>query len=86
MIPCYFVTEAATGNELPATIRPVTQSDFEKTVSENWQTSWLTDHIQQDELERYLKLDEAAAPNSYVAIPSEEDLAFIAHLRTSATL
>ncbi len=53
MIPCYFVTEAATGNELPATIRPATQGDFEKTVSENWQTSWLTDHIQQGELEKY---------------------------------
>lgn len=53
MIPCYFVTEAATGNELPATIRPATQGDFEKTVSENWQTNWLTDHIQQNELEKY---------------------------------
>lgn len=53
MIPCYFVTEAATGNELPATIRPATRGDFMKTVSENWQTSWLTDHIQQDELEKY---------------------------------
>ena len=53
MIPCYFVTEATTGNELPATIRPATKGDFEKTVSENWQTSWLTDHIQQNELEKY---------------------------------
>ena len=29
----------------------------------------------------YLKLDELAAPNSYVAVPSEEDLAYVAHFR-----
>ena len=30
---------------------------------------------------KYLELDEAAAPNSYVAIPSEEDLEYITHFR-----
>lgn len=30
---------------------------------------------------KYLELDEAAAPNSYVAIPSEEDLSYITHFR-----
>lgn len=29
----------------------------------------------------YYKLDEVAAPNSYVAIPSDEDLAYITHFR-----
>ncbi len=53
MIPCYYVIEAATGRELPATIRRAAQSDFEQTVSAHWQTSWLTEHIQQEELEKY---------------------------------
>ena len=29
----------------------------------------------------YFELDEVAVPNSYVAIPSEEDLAYITHFR-----
>lgn len=29
----------------------------------------------------YMKLDELAAPNAYVAVPSKEDLAYVAHFR-----
>ena len=53
MIPHYYIVEATTGNPLPAEIRAATKADYEKTVSENWQTSWLSDFIQQDELEKY---------------------------------
>ena len=30
---------------------------------------------------KYIDLDKAAAPNNYVAIPSEEDLAYVVHFR-----
>ena len=29
----------------------------------------------------YMQLDEIAAPNSYVAVPSEEDLEYVIHFR-----
>ena len=29
----------------------------------------------------YMNLDKVAAPNNYVAIPSEEDLAYVVHFR-----
>ena len=53
MIPRYFVLEAASAARLPAVIRAATRADYEKTVSDEWQTSWLSDFIQQDELEKY---------------------------------
>lgn len=31
--------------------------------------------------ERFAKLDDLAAPNGYVSVPTEEDLAYAAHFR-----
>lgn len=31
--------------------------------------------------EKYAKLDEVAAPNSYVALPASEDLSYVIHFR-----
>ena len=53
MIPCYYVVDAISGEERCANIRKAQQTDFEKTVLDKWQTSWLTDFIQQPELEKY---------------------------------
>ena len=53
MIPCYYVLDSASGSQLPAVIRKTMHADFERTVAEGWQTSWLSEYIQQDELEKY---------------------------------
>lgn len=53
MRPAYYVIDASTNTPIPAVIRPAARKDFEKTESENWQTSWLSTFIQQDALEKY---------------------------------
>lgn len=60
MRPAYYVVDADTNSKVPATIRSATQVDFLKTVDEQWQTSWLSEFIQQDALEKYaLELTDA---------------------------
>lgn len=49
----YHVTDAANGAQVPARIRPATQEDFLRTVRERWQTSWLSEFIQDKALEKY---------------------------------
>lgn len=49
----YHVTDAASGAQVPAQIRPATQEDFLRTVRERWQTSWLSEFIQDKALEKY---------------------------------
>lgn len=49
----YYVTDATTGIPVWAEIRKATQFDYKKTVEEQWQTSWLSDFIQTDSLEKY---------------------------------
>lgn len=39
MRPTYYVIDAITGSQIPATIRLATQDDFLKTEDEQWQTS-----------------------------------------------
>lgn len=53
MRPAYYVVDAITGTQIPATIRLATQDDFLKTEDEQWQTSWLSKFIQQETLEKY---------------------------------
>ena len=53
MRPAYYVVDAITGTQIPATIRFATQDDFLKTKDEQWQTSWLSKFIQQETLEKY---------------------------------
>lgn len=38
---------------MPAEIREATLNDYNTTVQDGWQTSWLSDFIQQEELEKY---------------------------------
>lgn len=49
----YHVTDAASGAQIPARIRPAVQEDFLQTVREQWQTSWLSGFIQDKALEKY---------------------------------
>ena len=53
MRPSYYVIDAITGTQIPATIRPAIQDDFLRTKDEQWQTSWLSKFIQQEALEKY---------------------------------
>lgn len=53
MVPVYYVLDALSGRVCPCEIRPAQQADYEKTVLERWQTSWLSAYIQQPELEKY---------------------------------
>lgn len=53
MKPVYYVLSADGVTQLTADVRPAVQNDFLKTEQENWQTSWLTDFIQDEALEKY---------------------------------
>lgn len=53
MKPVYYVLSADGATQLTADIRPAVQDDFLKTEQENWQTSWLTDFIRDEALEKY---------------------------------
>lgn len=49
----YYVVDAAAAIPIIAEIRKATQSDYLKTVEDQWQTSWLSDFIQDEVLEKY---------------------------------
>lgn len=49
----YYVTDTSIGIPVIAEIKNATQFDFQKTVEEKWQTSWLTGFIQDKSLEKY---------------------------------
>lgn len=53
MKPVYYVLSADGATQLTAYIRPAVQDDFLKTEQEKWQTSWLTDFIRDEALEKY---------------------------------
>lgn len=53
MKPVYYVLSVDGTTQLTANIRPAVQDDFLKTEREHWQTSWLTDFIQDEALEKY---------------------------------
>ena len=53
MQPAYYIIDTATHTQVPATVRPATQNDFLKTEAEQWQTSWLSEFIQEVTLEKY---------------------------------
>lgn len=53
MRPAYYVVDAERSLPVPAVIRPATWEDFRKTEREHWQTSWLSEFIQQDALEKF---------------------------------
>ncbi len=53
MKPAYYVLSPDRSTQFTANIRPAVQSDFMKTEQKNWQTSWMTDFIQDTALEKY---------------------------------
>lgn len=53
MIPVYHVLNIDRSTRFVTNIRPAIQGDFLKTEQENWQTSWLSDFIQDEALEKY---------------------------------
>ena len=68
----YYVTDATTGIPVWAEIRRATQFDYKKTVEEQWQTSWLSDFIQTDSLEKYAL--EIAATGELVGLGAYRDM------------
>ena len=68
----YYVTDATTGIPVWAEIRKATQFDYKKTVEEQWQTSWLSDFIQTDSLEKYAL--EIAATGELVGLGAYRDM------------
>lgn len=52
MVPYYYVL-GSDGCPVPAKIRQADHRDFNKTEADQWQTSWLSDFIQQDHLEKF---------------------------------
>ncbi len=60
MKPVYYVLDAVNMNKAQANIRPATEKDFLKTEQEHWQTSWMSEFIQDTALEKYaLEIREA---------------------------
>ncbi len=58
MQPCYCIIDGQSNEQIPASIREATATDFERTAREHWQTDWRTDFIQDTTLEKYaLELD-----------------------------
>lgn len=53
MKPVYYVLDAVNMNKVQANIRPATEKDFLKTEQEHWQTSWMSEFIQDIALEKY---------------------------------
>lgn len=53
MKPVFYVIDATNMNKLPANIRPATRDDFLRTEQEHWQTSWMSEFIQDPDLEKY---------------------------------
>ena len=53
MKPVYYVLSADGLAKYAANIRPASHQDFIRTEQENWQTSWLSDFIQEPALEKY---------------------------------
>lgn len=49
----YYVLSADRSTRFTAAVRPALSGDFIKTEQEHWYTSWLTDFIQDAELEKY---------------------------------
>ena len=53
MTPEYYVIKTDDNSVLLADIRRATQEDFQKTESNHWQTNWLSEYIQNPDLEKY---------------------------------
>lgn len=68
----YHVTDVATGIPVAAEIREATPFDYKKTVEDQWQTSWLSDFIQEEKLEKYAL--EIAATGELIGLGAYRDM------------
>ena len=53
MYPAYHVIDLSTQTEVAAEITPAMDTDFHRTAQDGWQTNWLSDYIQNPELQKY---------------------------------
>lgn len=53
MVPAYYVVKAEDNSIVPADIRKAAKKDFQQTANNHWQTDWLSDYIQNPQLEKY---------------------------------
>ena len=53
MKPFYYVISADSGEEIPANIREAQLADYVKTEKDHWQTSWMSEYLQDEALEKY---------------------------------
>lgn len=68
----YHVTDVAIGIPVAAEIREATPFDYKKTVEDQWQTSWLSDFIQEEKLEKYAL--EIAATGELIGLGAYRDM------------
>ena len=82
----YSVLSCADDQPVPASIRAATESDLAQTERESWQTSWLSDFIRQDALEKYAltiaATDELVGLGAYRNMP-ESMLVFVEYIESS---
>ena len=53
MYPAYYVIDLFCNQEAPAEILPATEPDFRLTVQDGWQTSWMSEYIQDPLLQKF---------------------------------
>ncbi len=88
MKPFYYVVDAASEAEIPAIICRAELDDYHATVRDHWQTSWLAEHLQREELEKYaLKI---AATGELVGLGAYRDmpdglLVFVEYIESAPT-
>ena len=53
MYPAYYVIDLSCNQAAPAEILPATEPDFRLTVQDGWQTSWMSEYIQDPLLQKF---------------------------------
>ena len=72
MYPAYYVIDLSCNQEAPAEILPATDPDFRLTVQDGWQTSWMSEYIQDPLLQKFaLKI---TATGELVGLAAYRDL------------
>ena len=82
----YYVIDGVSGEPVPAKIRQADLTDLARTVQEQWQTSWLTDFIQDSVLEKYAleitATHETVGLGAYRNVP-EGVLVYVAYIESA---
>lgn len=71
MIPYYYVI-GSDGCSVPVKVRQANRTDYNKTEVDQWQTSWLSSFIQQNDLEKYALV--VSATNELIALGAYRDM------------